>query len=68
MSMTPAEIKKRFEAEGQTLSDWAKQNGFERLAVYQVLNGQLKGKYGKAHEIAVKLGIKPAPQTNRAAR
>ena len=31
-----------------------------RHSVYLVLNGQYKGKYGKAHEIATKLGMKPA--------
>lgn len=30
------------------------------LEVLRVLNGFEKGHYGKAHEIAVKLGLKPS--------
>lgn len=54
-----------FEAEGVTVSDWAKENGFPREVVYAVLAGRTRGRRGCAHEVAVALGIKPAP-TGRA--
>lgn len=51
-----------FEAEGVTVSDWAKENGFPREVVYAVLAGRTRGRRGCAHEVAVALGIKPAPK------
>lgn len=56
--MTPEEIKKRFRQRGETISDWARSNGYSVNKVIRVLNGFEKGHYGKAHEIAVKLGMK----------
>ena len=55
---TPNQVKKDFEQKGQAVSDWATKNGYSPQDVYKVLNGQVKGKRGKAHDIAVKLGIK----------
>lgn len=57
--MTPDQVKKRFRQRGQTFSSWARENGFRPNQVLRVLNGFDKGHYGKAHEIAVKLGLKP---------
>ncbi|HGE8345563.1 DNA-binding protein [Serratia ureilytica] len=56
--MTPEQVKNRFRSQGRTVTDWAKEHGYSRNLVYQVLNGQSKANYGKAHEIAVKLGLK----------
>ncbi|CAM3725859.1 MULTISPECIES: DNA-binding protein [Xenorhabdus] len=56
--MTPEQIKNRFQQHGITVTQWAQENGYSREAVYRVLNGQSKANYGKAHEIAVKLGLK----------
>ncbi|RAS18915.1 gp16 family phage-associated protein [Microvirgula sp. AG722] len=56
--MTPAQVKARFRREGRTFTAWADENGYTRNAVYRVLNGFDKGNYGRAHEIAVKLGLK----------
>lgn len=56
--MTPEQVKARFRREGQTFTKFAKEHGFSPNAVYRVLNGFDKGHYGKAHEIAVKLGLK----------
>lgn len=56
--MTPEQVKAKFRAQGKTLTDWAKEHGYARNAVYRVLNGFDRGNYGKAHEIAVKLGLK----------
>lgn len=64
--MTPEQVKARFRREGKTFTDWAKANGYTRNEVYRVLNGQYKANYGKAHQIAVKLGLKPADQAEPA--
>lgn len=56
--MTAEQVKARFRQQGITATRWAKENGYSREAVYRVLNGQTKGFYGNAHEIAVKLGLK----------
>lgn len=56
--MTPAQVKAKFRREGKTFTQFANEHGYTRNAVYRVLNGFDKGNYGKAHEIAVKLGLK----------
>ena len=56
-----SQVKARFVQEGVSIADWAKSKGFGRVAVYRVLSGKVKGTRGKSHEIAVALGIKPAP-------
>ncbi|GAA5784678.1 DNA-binding protein [Chitiniphilus shinanonensis] len=56
--MTPAQVKAKFRSEGKTFTQWAEENGYSRNQVYRVLNGTDKGHYGKAHEIAVALGLK----------
>jgi gp16 family phage-associated protein len=55
--MTPEEIKSKFKAEGKTITEWAKENGYSRNAVYRVLNGFDKGNYGNSFKIAQKLGL-----------
>lgn len=57
--MTAEQVKARFRRQGVTFTEWAESHGYTRNEVYRVLNGQAKAHYGKAHEIAVKLGIKP---------
>jgi len=61
--MTPDQIKHRFRQRGETFSQWARDNGYSVNKVLRVLNGFDKGHYGKAHEIAVKLGLKPGSDT-----
>lgn len=61
--MTPVQVKTHFQQHGITVTQWAKENGYSREAVYRVLNGITKAKYGQAHEIAVKLGLKPSTIT-----
>lgn len=58
-TMNPEQIKAQFRREGKTFAAFARDNGYRLGDVYRVLNGQYKGHYGKAHEIAVKLGMKP---------
>lgn len=61
--MTPEErVKKQFQQRGETFTDWAEEHGYPRHEVYRVLNGQAKAKYGRAHDIAVALGLKPSVQ------
>jgi gp16 family phage-associated protein len=57
--MTPEEIKAQFKKSGTTVLAWAKERGYDPTTVYMLLNGQLKGCYGRSHEIAVELGLKP---------
>lgn len=57
---TPEEIKEEFRRKGKTFNDWARKHGFEPIHVIRVLNGYDKGNWGRAHEIAQKLGLKAA--------
>ncbi len=59
-ALTAEQVKERFRQRGKTFTAWAEENGYTRNEVYRVLNGQAKANYGKAHEIAVALGLKPA--------
>ncbi|WP_374351648.1 DNA-binding protein [Chitinimonas sp.] len=59
---TPEQVKQSFRQSGMTFTDWARNNGYPKNAVYRVLNGFDKANYGRAHEIAVKLGLKPNPE------
>lgn len=56
--LTADELKKNFAQNGQTLAQWARENGFKPRDVYLVIGGQRKGNYGKGYEIAKKLGLK----------
>ncbi|MFJ4141441.1 DNA-binding protein [Pseudomonas sp. NPDC089734] len=58
-ALTSSQVKEKFRQAGKTISEWATENGYTRNEVYRVLNGQAKANYGKAHDIAVKLGLKP---------
>lgn len=51
-------VKAQLRAEGLTIKEWAKDNGFSIYSVRAVISGHNKGHYGKAHKIAVALGIK----------
>lgn len=65
--MTAVErVKSTFRKRGKTFTEWAAENGYTRNEVYRVLNGQAKGHYGKAHEIAVKLGLKESDERRAA--
>jgi gp16 family phage-associated protein len=65
-TLTPDQVKANFRARGVTISDWARLHGYKPRCVYLVLNGQHKGHWGEAHEIAVKLGIKPGSDQHAA--
>ncbi|EEI9451724.1 DNA-binding protein [Salmonella enterica subsp. enterica serovar Javiana] len=57
--MTAEQVKRLLRQQGKTITEWANEHGYTRNDVYRVLNGQVKANYGKGHEIAVKLGLKP---------
>lgn len=61
--MTPEQLKQQFRQRGETFADWAERNGYARYEVYRVVNGTNKARFGKGHEIAVKLGLKPVAQS-----
>lgn len=56
--LSPDQVRQQLRQRGQTLTAWAEERGFHRDAVYRVLNGKDKAHYGRAHEIAVALGLK----------
>ncbi|MBJ8477193.1 DNA-binding protein [Acinetobacter bereziniae] len=55
---TVTQVKQELNATGKPVSTWAKERGFTPQEVYKVLNGQVKGNFGRAHQIAVALGLK----------
>lgn len=59
-ALSADQVKENFRRVGKTITEWATENGYTRKEVYRVLNGQAKAHYGKAHDIAVKLGLKPS--------
>lgn len=62
--LTPDQVKENFRNQGKSFMKFAHENGYRPQQVYQVLNGQAKGRFGKAHEIAVKLGMKNEEPAN----
>lgn len=62
--LTPEQVKQRLRMQGKTTTQWAAERGYTRNEVYRVLNGQHKAHYGKAHEIAVALGLKAEAQND----
>jgi len=54
-------------ARGETLSDFCRKRGLDIDAAYMVAKGRTKGRFGKAHQIYVAMGLKPgASQQARA--
>lgn len=56
--MSGEEVKRRLRARGITLTAWAKENHFPYPIVSGVVRGVIKGNFGIAHQVAVKLGMK----------
>lgn len=50
--------RRGFEDRGEAIKDWAAERGHDPHIVYFVLNGKLRGLRGKAHRVAVDLGLK----------
>lgn len=49
--------RERFQSTGQSIASWAREHGYSRSLVYEVLRGR-ECLRGESHEIAVRLGIK----------
>ncbi len=63
-ALSAQEVRNRLRCRGQTVSGWARDNGFTPRLVFDVLDGRLKGNYGKAHRAAVMLGVKAGELLN----
>lgn len=63
-TITPDQFRAWLASQGITLADWARERSYKPRDVSQVLNGQIKARYGKGFAIAVAMGLKPDP--NRA--
>ena len=55
---TMPEVKEEFRRKGITVTAWARLNGFGVASVHRVMSGKSKCYRGKAHKIAVMLGLK----------
>lgn len=55
---SPDQVRAEFVAAGRTFSQWARDHGFKRNLVFEVLAGRSKARYGMSHRIAVLLGLK----------
>lgn len=55
---TIEEVRDDFRRKGLTIRAWAAKHGVSERTTYAVISGENKGNYGKAHEIAVLLGLK----------
>ena len=58
MVLTPEQLKQNLRNEGKTIKQVAAEHGFPLMQVYRVMNGTIKGAYGRGHLIAVALGLK----------
>lgn len=56
--MKAEKIKAGFRERGETIKDWCDARGYDPTYVSRILNGNVKASRGKAHEIAVELGMK----------
>lgn len=57
--MNAEKVKKGFRDRGETIKAWSEERGYEYTYVSRILNGTVKANRGKAHKIAVELGLKP---------
>lgn len=64
--VTPQQVKTNFRERGETVASWADAHGFPRDVVYRVLNGRTPAWRGQPHQVAVALGLKPAPSKTTA--
>lgn len=55
---TGAQARAEFDRKGLSIAEWARDHGFSRSLVYEVLAGRKKCRRGDSHKIAVLLGMK----------
>lgn len=60
INTTPEQIRAKLDRDGISLAQHCRNNGISYRHAVLVLNGFTKGRYGKAHVAAVKLGLKVA--------
>jgi gp16 family phage-associated protein len=60
-------VRRRFYSQGKTVTDWAREHGFDVHLVYGVLNGRLRARRGESHRIAVALGLKAVEDSEHSA-
>lgn len=63
--MNAEQVKENFRQRGETMKSWSEQRGYDPTYVSRVLNGAVKANHGKAHQIAVELGLKEQPHGNQ---
>lgn len=57
--MTNAQkVKESFKNRGETIKSWCEARQYDPTYVSRILNGSIQANYGKAHQIAVELGLK----------
>lgn len=66
MKRRVAAVRARFEAEGVSFADWAREKGFAYSTVKAVMSGDRQCRFGESHKIAVALGLKDPPPSARA--
>lgn len=63
--LTVDEVRSQLQAQGVSIAEWAREQGFSRVQVYAVLSGRTKGLRGVSHEIAAALNLKPKPKKTK---
>lgn len=58
---SPKQAKQWLRRQGKTVRAFCREHGLDEQAAYEVLSGRQTGHFGKAHQAAVALGIKPDP-------
>lgn len=59
---TTTQFKARLRMQGKTIRQWALEHNFPPAAVYRVIGGIDKANFGRAHDIAVAIGLKANPE------
>lgn len=55
---TAAQVRAEFIRKGVSFAGWAREHGFGRSLVYEVVSGRKRCLRGQSHQIAVLLGMK----------
>ncbi len=56
--MEAEKVKENFKKRGETIKAWCEVRQYDPTYVSRILNGAIKANRGKAHEIALELGLK----------
>jgi len=56
--LSPDQFRQVLFRSGKTLTQWAKEHGYTFRECSRVLNGQVKARFGRGHDIAVAMGLK----------